>query len=412
LIKTMSTATARSRTSRRDEGQSLRLPVVGLVAAIALIVVGLLLASRRTGALPTVYGKRRGNEAANSVNGTAVLADLFKRSGHRVTTMTRLSPKVNDSDVVVWVPNSFKSPTKEQRQFLEDFLADGAGKTVIYVGRDYDAAVAYWADIATKVPPRQADEFLRRQAEARATHEATRAKMPVKEYARWFTARRDARPRTVRTLEGPWAADVDPAKAEIHLEGRLDIPSSTDRVATDPDIPENFENLLSSSGDSLVTRITDDEEWGDGQMIVVANGSFVLNYPLVNHEHRKLAVKLVNECGAPGRVVFIESGPEGPAVLDKEPTAGEGPLGLLKVWPLNAILMHLTLLGIIFCLARSPIFGRPKELPEPPTADFGKHVAALGELLGRTKDQAYAHQRLVQYRQLAQRKSGRSHRKG
>ena len=406
----MSTAALRNRASRRDETPSLRLPVIGLVGAIVLILVGLMLASRRAGSLPTAYGKRRGSEAASSVNGTAVLADLFKRSGHRVTTMTRLSPKVNDSDVVVWIPNNFKPPTKEQREFLEDFLATGSGKTVIYVGRDYDAAVDYWGDVEKQVPPRQADEFLRRQAEARATHEATRSTMPVKEYARWFTARRDAKPRKVAALEGPWAAGVDPAKAEIHLEGRLDIPSANDRAAADPEIPEEFENLLSSSGDSLVTRVTD-AEWADGQLIVVTNGSFVLNYPLVNHEHRKLAVKLVGECGAPGRVVFIESGPDGPAVLDKEPTAGEGPLGLLKVWPLNAILMHLTLLGIIFCLARSPIFGRPKELPEPPTADFGKHVAALGELLGRTKDQAYAHQRLVQYRQLAQRKSGRSHRK-
>jgi hypothetical protein len=83
---------------------------------------------------------------------------------------------------------------------------------------------------------------------------------------------------------------------------------------------------------------------------------------------------------------------------------------LLKVWPLNAILLHLTILGIVFCLARSPIFGRPRELPPDSPADFGKHVAALGRLLARTKDRNYAHSRLAQYRQFADRKSNLPHR--
>lgn len=403
---------ATNRSANRDKEPSLTLPLLGLAAAILLILAGLFLASQRATTLPTAYGKRRGTAAAASVNGTAVLADMFKRAGHRVTTMGRLSPKVNDSDIVVWVPDNFEPPTKEQREFLEDFLENGTNKTVIYVGRDYDAAVAYWDRIQSDVPERQADEALRRRAEALAEHEADRSGMPAKEYARWFTARRDGKPRTATRLAGEWAGDIDPAKAEIFIEGRLDIPVAADRAATDPDLPADFEDLLSSEGEALVTRISDDEKWGSGQVIVVTNGSFVLNYPLVNHEHRKLAGKLVAECGSqPSRVVFIESGPDGPAVLDKEPSSAGGPLDLLKVWPLGPILMHLTVLGIIFCLARSPIFGRPKELPEPPTADFGKHVAALGALLARTKDQHYAQQRLDQYRQIAQRKSGRSHRK-
>ena len=408
----MSTA-ATTRAANSEKSPSLTLPILGLAGAIILILAGVFMASRRATTLPSTYGKRRGTEAAASVNGTSVLADLFKRAGHRVTTMGRLSPKVNDSDIVVWVPDNFKPPTKEQRQFLEDFLEAGVNKTVIYVGRDYNAAVEYWDDVQPLVPERQTDEALRRRAETRAAHEAARAKMPKQEYARWFTARRDGKPRKVTKLSGEWAEDIDPTKAEIYLEGRLDIPVSADRKATDPEIPPTFDDLLSSDGEQLVTRILDEEKWGDGQVIVVTNGSLVLNYPLVNHEHRKIVGKLVAECGsAPSRVVFIESGPDGPAVLDKEPQSAGGPLDLLKVWPLGPILMHLTVLGIIFCLARSPIFGRPKELPEPPTADFGKHVAALGDLLARTKDQHYAQQRLTQYRQLAQRKSGKSHRKG
>ena len=73
----------------------------------------------------------------------------------------------------------------------------------------------------------------------------------------------------------------------------------------------------------MVFRVTDDK-WGDGenQIIVVTNGSLVLNYPLVNHENRKLAAKLIEQCGKPDKVVFVESEPGGPTVLDKEPTGG------------------------------------------------------------------------------------------
>ena len=130
----------------------------------------------------------------------------------------------------------------------------------------------------------------------------------------------------------------------------------------------------------------------------------------MNHEHRKLAARLVNECGSAGKVAFVESYAGGPPVLDKEPADdASSPLAFMDVWPLNAIIIHLTVLGIIFCLARSPIFGRPRELPPESSADFGKHVAALGDLLARTKDQQYALARLQQYRELAKRDSGKSH---
>jgi hypothetical protein len=79
---------------------------------------------------------------------------------------------------------------------------------------------------------------------------------------------------------------------------------------------------------------------------------------------------------------------------------------------LNAILVHMSVLGIVFCLARFPIFGRPRELPSEASADFGKHVGALGDLLSRSQDRNYALTRLMQYRELAKRDSGKSHLKG
>lgn len=401
----MSTTSA----TAKEKTPSLLWPIVGAVAAIAVVGLGMLLGGRRDETLSTIYGRRRGAEAHRSVNGTSVLAEMFKRAGHRVTTMNRLSPKVEEFDVVVWIPNNFEPPTKEQREFLEDWLANGQQRTVIYVGRDYDAAVDYWDHVAPVVPPEQADEALHRQAEARAAHEAARSKMPDKESAHWFTVERDRPPRVPKQLSGDWAKDIDAAKADLHLEGRLTIPTARERAADDAIPPESVV-FLAADGEPLVTQEKNSAEWGENQLIVVANGSLVLNYPLVNHENRKLAARLIAECGAPGRVVFIESNSDGPPVLDKEPAGGPTTaLELLKVWPLNVILLHVVVLGIVFCLARSPIFGRPRELRSATTADFGKHVAALGQLLARTNDRNYAQARLAQYRQIAERKSGRSH---
>jgi Domain of unknown function (DUF4350) len=419
----MSTAAAPARAAPRNRppaSRGLTLPVVGAIGAVALIIIGAVIAGRRDEQLPSVYGRRRGGEAARSVNGTAVLADVFRQDGRRVTTISRFSPKLNDFDVLVWIPNDFKPPDDEHRQWLEAWLKNDEGsgakkRTLIYVGRDYDAAVDYWQRIVPQTPEPLGQEAVRRQSEARAAFEHDRSEMPTRQYARWFTARRDEKPRKIDKLGGPWAKGIDAKKANIHLEGRLAIPTKDELPSTDDRL--HCEPLLTAGRDALVFRVTDatntkpEDSLGKGEIFVVANGSLVLNYPLVNHEHRKLAAKLVEESSAEGdKIAFIESQPGGPPILKKEPTGGfPTVLELLKVWPLNAILLHLTFLGIVLCLARWPIFGRPRELPADSPTDFGKHVAALGKLLARTKDRNYAHARLVQYRQIAERRSGRSH---
>src|SRR6476646_830322 len=75
--------------------RGLALPIAGAACALLLVVVGVLLAGRRDEPLPTAYGRRRGGEAGRSVNGTAVLADLFRTRGHTVTTMSRFSPRLD-----------------------------------------------------------------------------------------------------------------------------------------------------------------------------------------------------------------------------------------------------------------------------------------------------------------------------
>src|SRR5436190_8553194 len=110
-------------------------------------------------------------------------------------------------------------------------------------------------------PPEKAGESLHRQAEARAAWEATRSQMPSKEYARWFTVRRDEQPRKVEQLSGPWAEGIDAKQTDIHLEGQLVLPPYGD-VDTLDDLllHHEMETLLRSGSDALVFRMTNETD--------------------------------------------------------------------------------------------------------------------------------------------------------
>ncbi len=386
--------------------------IVAAVAALVLFFGLIYYWQHNTAAgqsLSAGYGRRSGR-GADSVNGTAVLAHMFELRGFQVRTADRLSPKLRkDVDVLVWFPNDFHPPSPKQREYLERWLAGDEGRTLVYVGRDYDSAAHYWQTVQPAAPAEQAKKMAELKAQAEREHAAVRSVMPSKQYARWFTAKGDSPPRTVKQLSGPWAIGIDSTKADIQLRGRLDVPLAADAGGKDdPPPPEETELLLIGDADPLAFRVRD-FAWSEGQVIVVSNGSFLLNYPLINQEHRKLAGKLIDECGG-YNVVFLESGSTGIEILEKEPPQTGG-LAMLRIWPLNAIIIHLTIFGIVYCLARSPIFGRPKTLPGENPADFGRHVSSLGQLLARTKNLSYAQSRLAQYQQQSRRGSGASHRK-
>jgi hypothetical protein len=351
--------------------------------------------------LSNLYGRRVGGEASRSVNGTFVFAEMFRQRGWRVASHDRLSPALDRYDALVWVPDDFNPPAEPARTFLEDWLASRSGRTVLYVGRDYDSVWRYWTRIAAGAPPPMAEEIRRRQAAALAEWEDRRSQMPANADARWFRIQRDAAPQEVCNLTGPWAFEIDVGRAELYLASRLAPPAPEKTAPTPPSPALEWEVLLAEADQPLVIKVTS-QAWPGSTLLVLANGSLMLNYPLVFTENRKLAGRLIEACGPPGRVAFLETGPEGPKVATGTPPPAPG-WTWLSVWPLNLILLHLAALGLVAVLAGAPQFGRARELPAPPLADFGRHVAALGLLLARSKDRQYAAQRLAQYHQTAQR---------
>ncbi len=212
-----------------------------------------------------------------------------------------------------------------------------------------------------------------------------RQQTPGDQKCDWFSLDGKYRPRSLRSLEGDpkWIDDINPARIRIELNGRL-VPD------------EEAEDLVRSGDDVFASRIP----WRDSQILLIANGSSLLNLPLVNREHRKLAGHLIDMVGPPRKtVVFLESGAGGPPIRDKDPEVNI-PTGLeiFLTWPANWILFHFAFVGILFCYWRFPIFGPPLAPAGDSPSDFSKHIQAVAELLARSGDRVYAWSHLTQYR--------------
>jgi hypothetical protein len=387
--------------------------------------------------LDTVYGQRSGPGATDSVNGTAVFADMFEAAGHHVSSWTSLSPRLDEADCVVWFPNDFDPPSPRVVYWFGRWLNARPDRTLIYVGRDFDAEPWYWRKVEPAAPPekREAIAAVRREAEER--YRAARPN-PTKMACEWFSVDYNVSGGSVKIDvdkgDSEWAQLIDESKLEIECNSRISLPM----LPTESRDP-TYSTLLESDRGTIVSR----HETGESQLFVVANGSFLLNAMLVNHEHRKLAGKLIDAIGPAGRkVVFLESGkvkidepknplpttnpghdpfdtgpddspwyrPPGsdndPPINDAEPDPEyETGLKLLLVWPTNWIVLHFALIGILFCFWKLPIFGLPRPADPSGAADFSRHVDAVAALLERTADRNYAQSRIKHYQQVVKPKS-------
>lgn len=388
--------------------------------------------------LDTSYGKTGGAPGLRSINGTSVLAEMFESQGATVTTVNRFSPRLERADIIVWAPDDAEPPSANHRRYLNEWLAERSGRTVIYIGRDYDATVDYWRQALPYAKPEQAAEYQRKLAEAISQQTTQRRNPPGDQNAIWFDT--EAKPyQSITKLEGPWSAGIDPAKTRLELGVRYHVPEKNDSLDY-YDYGYVHEVLLSSNQDPLVMRVVS-PQWYDSQLIVVTNGSFLLNLPLVNKEHRKLAGRLI-EVTEPQdrRVAFVESEAGGPPIRHREerPQPRTG-FEMLTVWPLNVVLLHALFWLLLVCVCLYPIFGRPQQLygaitqratgatsplarlllsyrpeniqDESPTTsgDFGRHLNALGEMLSLTGDREYALAKLQHYQDHVKRDSGVAH---
>lgn len=373
-----------------------------LVAMCGVVLAFIMLTlywSGRQRELPSdVYGRRKGNNATDSVNGTSVLARMFEANGSRVYSITELNPRIDKYNVIVWAPDNYDVPGHKVTTYFDHWLMTGE-HTLIYIGRDFNAAPLYWEKMQSRAPANEIADYERRWSFVRARTDVARSVLPEKSPTEWFTVLGREPWRRIDSLDGKWSAGIDVAKTEIDLAARLDLPDEKQETEF---TGQTHEILLQSENDVLAFAVRR-SHWGRSRIIVLANGSFTLNMPLANPEHRKLAAKLIAECPSGGKVAFLESGPGDPAVRKTEESSSQHALHIFTIWPINFIFIHLAALGIAVGVLLFPNFGRPKRLPDEERSDFGQHVAALGELLERTKNREYAEIRLKQYQTVARR---------
>ena len=350
-----------------------------------------------------------------SLNGISVFNNMTTKRGHAVRTELVINAYAKNCDVLVWFSRRTGCPKEETVTQLEDWLAAKPGRTFVFVGRAFESTADYWTAVEERaLPPTEEDRrkialrksvaendlrsFLAKPytGNAQKTDKPLEPKNPFLNFdddddfrrigqntnSTWF----ETLPREVQykvtAISGAaeWTQAIDAGKLQLTCFESWDF-------------ADDVEPLLVGAGEpveeqTLVAR----KKVGESQAMFVIHAGFLLNYPLVNHEHCKLAGRLIDAFGKPKKRVCVyigsreidfnrsnDAGEESPHVL----------LTLLHIWPLSVILCHLIVLCAAFCFYKWPIFGRPQTLTESPVTDFGKHIDACAELLAEAKDDNY-----------------------
>ncbi len=354
------------------------------------IILGSSLVGCGSTEVETTYGRSRGL----SINGTNAFAELLRAKGHSVRAAVRYNEILGHWAAVLirFAPHS-GPPSRDEAEWLSHWLDDGPGRKLIYIPRDYAANAEFWARMLQATPPGTTDaerQAIQARRDAAPVVETVRSgkSNPPADARKWFATEPTNRDQPAEVslsqhLDGPWAEGVDSAAAALPVH---------ESIRADND--ENV--LLTGDGKKLVVAWTDtNDESAAGQVLIVANGSFLLNAALLNKARRPLATRVVDWVGdGSSHVAFVE----GAYALDEDNAAAPSPFHLLMVEPFGWITTHLAIFGGLLCLALAAPLGR--SCPEPPSAIErpSAHPVALGAILARTRQGTVAHETLVAYR--------------
>lgn len=322
----------------------------------------------------------------NSVNGLRVFADMLRARGHRVRVERGLSPRLEENaDVIVLADPEFYPLPAASRDFLEQWLHRKLGRMILVIPRDSASEIAYYEKVLAK-PDLKVEADYRTLIEqelaiAKSVFyiSASDRKGLLPDDWFGFDKNQTSALRTLTTIE------ADPEIIDLHNieQGKLDLRYYRRLV-----VPKDSEIIVKSKDDIVLASIPSRL----GSILIAGNGSFLLNYPLLNHEHRKLAGAIIDLFGDSKRVVFVRTS----TVIEKE-APDRSRWAFLFTPPINWIAGHLALLAIVYCAFRFPIFGRPATEETREVFRFGRHVEGLGDLLASTRNPAFARERVLQF---------------
>ncbi len=364
--------------------------------SIAVILLLTVAGCGRNDYLPTEYGKVIGEQGGTSVNGTSILYGMFREKGFQTKRFRKISPRLKRFGTIIWFPDDYRCPSQEVVDELQAWLDDGYSRTLIYVGRDFDAQIGYFEQLLEVAGPAEREELNRSLAEAKLSQDSRIRSYVGNEETQncdWFQIKR-VPTREFKSVSGPLAADTDQESARLEFSTILE--SSDDKVA---DRNLAISPLLSVGEVDFVYSIAmRNEDSFRSQLIVVNNGSFLLNFGLVNRQNRVLAGALIDQCQS-ADVAFLESGPNGVETSNQDAVNHNSWAWIAKP-PLRYIVPHFLLWGVLFCFVFFPIFGRPRKLNSEDNVSFRNHISAMGKLLQKSKQPKQALAKVREYQAI------------
>ena len=384
-----------------------------LLIVITISIVTSIAVAQDEDDIDRTYGEGNQSKGAYSINGTGVLADMFRNAGSEIIYSRILGTPTRRADVIVWAPNSYRLPGKEEVQAIEQWLQAKPDRTFIFIGRDYDATMDYWVEVTKDATDDEKILLALKMLDVWGGFQVKRMQLKDGEDCGWFTMNTESTVKTIKSLEGDmrWLAGTENGKFHMRVQGFLDFKGKIDQPSSSA---YKYDIKLHSNGIPIVTEITS-QIFYRSKIYAVVNGSFLLNVPLVNHEHRKLADTMIRQCSQTRVVCFLESDyddSEHVPVVTNDPAPPLPPsiLTILQSWPFGFILMHLIVVGIVYCFFRYPIFGKAKttfvvtttiddKTRKQSVANFGRHIQALGNLMRRSGNETYARNCVSQYQQ-------------
>ncbi len=349
------------------------------ILIVLLFAMMFVLGCEQANSLNTEYGTLFGPRGSDSLNGTKYFSELFEAQGATVNRSSVIDPNLDQYDTLVWFPDNNSPPSDKAVRRLSDWLGSGYRRTLIYVAGGNRTTEDYLRAAIEKVPMDQKEEYLRRISEEMISDEKTDAGGRQI----WFPS---------DSTECEWYEVTERRiGTQKVVSGKL-LPSGK----TYPDMELDFayevqprkkwepEVLLQAGDEALVyklgNRATRDNQ---SELILVSQGSILLNYSLVDEDKQALAAALVRRCETRRGVLFLESGSDGIEVRESV-VSNHSNWSWIAQPPLCYIVPHVLFLGVLFCFAYFPIFGRPKRVKPRNTSTFRNHINATAELLSRS----------------------------
>ena len=365
-------------------------------------------AGNATSSLETKYGKT--NEQPRSINSTSLFAARLEELGYEVSVRNRISPKIDEFDIVFWFPENVRCPSEGATEAIEKWMDEGYGsKTLVYVGADYRSDEDYYRAIQKRVAPELKAEAQRLLSEAQLASQNRKNTWTEDHWGGntkcdWFDIEVLKPRKKSNLLTGPMATNANfYSPPKLPVEVVMSPKKSTAKWS--------IESLLAVDGENLVYRLTDNRTYSTNQIIVVQNASFLVNLAAADPDKRAIADQLVAEAislsededdfgfdfGFGPKILILESEYDIP--IRSTDFVNQNSWAWISEEPLCYIVPHALLWGVLFCFVYFPIFGRPKRLPQQSTSTFRNHIKAIAKQLSRSGDSEHARRTIQQYQE-------------